>query len=262
LASEFRPEDMLRPSYRPENLLRDAAPSDVNHFVLVQMSYYGFDNSYMLNVIRSRPAQFRGIAIVDPDAEWPDSAMRDLAAYGVRGFRIYLESGHPQPLPGHTGYEQMFRCAADEDLAICALIDPKRLPELDQECQRFPRTPVIIDHLARIGMTGQVEEDDVRALCAMARYPEVRVKLSGFYALGESRPPHLDLALLIRRVYEVFGARRLMWGSDAPFQMTRETYSDSISLIRDRLDFLSAEERDWVLGRSAQEFFFGARASS
>jgi hypothetical protein len=35
-----------------------------------------------------------------------------------------------------------------------------------------------------------------------------------------------------------------------------ETYEDSISLLRDRLDFLSAEDKDWILRRTAEEFFF------
>src|SRR5262245_3253289 len=109
---------MLRPSYTPEDVLRDTAPSGVNRFILVQMIYYGFDNSYMLDAIRSRPSTFRGIAVVDHKAERPDIAMRELSRQGVGGFRIYLESMHPQPLAGYPGFEKMFRCGAEERLAI------------------------------------------------------------------------------------------------------------------------------------------------
>jgi predicted TIM-barrel fold metal-dependent hydrolase len=262
LASEFSPSDMLRTSYTPEDLFRDAAASAVDRFVLVQMSYYGFDNSYMLDAIRAYPGRFRGIAIVDPESKSPAQAMLDLSARGVGGFRIYMESTHPQPVPGHPGYEKMFLCAQESQLAICPLIDPRRLPEIEQQCRRFPRTIVVIDHLARIGVNLPIDEADVRALCALAKYPEVRVKLSGFYALGERRVPHLDMAPLIRRVYEAFGPKRLLWGSDVPFQLTGEIYEDSISLIRDRLDFLSAADRNWILGRSAEELFFAGTLQS
>ena len=61
---------------------------------------------------------------------------------------------------------------------------------------------------------------------------------------------------MIRRVHEAFGARRLMWASDSPFQTLKETYEDSIALIRDRLDFLTAEDKQWVLRRTAEEFFW------
>jgi predicted TIM-barrel fold metal-dependent hydrolase len=256
LDPKFRPDDMLCASYRPEHLFSDAALSGVSRFVLVQMIYYGFDNSYMLDAIRSHPAEFRGIAVVDQNAESPDIAMRALMAQGVRGFRIYMESEHPQLLPGHPGYQKMFSCGAEERLAICPLIDPERLPELDEQCSRFPDTPVIIDHMARIGMSDPIKESDVRGLCALARYPGVCVKLSGFYGLGARRPPHVDLVPLIRRLYDAFGPRRLMWGSDVPFQLSNETYEDSLSVIRDGLDFLSGEDCGWMLGGTANEFFF------
>jgi hypothetical protein len=51
-----------------------------------------------------------------------------------------------------------------------------------------------------------------------------------------------------------------MWESDCPFQVQGEhTYQASIDLIRDRLDFLSAEDRDWLLRKTAENFFFAKR---
>ena len=51
-------------------------------------------------------------------------------------------------------------------------------------CERFPATPVVIDHFARIGVPGTVSEEDLQALVTLARHPHVCVKLSAFYALG------------------------------------------------------------------------------
>ena len=90
----------------------------------------------------------------------------------------------------------------------------------------------------------------------MAHYPRVKVKVSAFYALGKKKPPHLDLAPLLERVYEAFGPRRLTWGSDCPFQVQSATYANSISLLRDRLDFFSTEDKEWILRRTAEETFF------
>ena len=47
-----------------------------------------------------------------------------------------------------------------------------------------------------------------------------------------------------------------MWGSDCPFQVGHETYEDAISLIRDRLDFISDEDKEWILGGTAEKLFF------
>ena len=48
-----------------------------------------------------------------------------------------------------------------------------------------------------------------------------------------------------------------MWESDCPFQVQGEhTYLASIDLVRRRLDFLSDDDKEWVLRRTAEEFFF------
>ena len=114
----------------------------------------------------------------------------------------------------------------------------------------------MVDHLARIGASGTTEKTDTDQLCALARHPNVKVKISAFYALGEKKPPHLDLIPLIRRVYDSFGPKRMMWASDCPFQLDKESYEDSISLVRDRLEFLTPGDKNWILRGTAEELFF------
>jgi predicted TIM-barrel fold metal-dependent hydrolase len=257
LSPNVTPRDMAVARFLPEDLFAHAHRSGVRRFLLIQMSYYGTDNRYMLDVIRNAPDVFRGIAVVDPQSSGCDEEMRRLKALGVRGFRIAHTSGSPTIWPENRSLDKMFDCAARERLAICPLINPEAVPSLSNMCARFPETPVVVDHLARIGMAHSIIDEHVAGLCSLARYPEVRVKISAFYALGEKRPPHLDLMPLIRRIFEAYGARRLMWGSDCPFQILKETYEDSLSLVRDRLDFLSDEDKDWILGEAAEELFFG-----
>src|SRR5438067_1728038 len=72
-------------------------------------------------------------------------------------------------------------------------------------CRRHPDTPVVIDHFARVGVTGKIEPADVAALCGLARHKRVRVKVSAFYALGKKKPPYVDLKPMIRQVVEAFG---------------------------------------------------------
>ncbi len=256
LAPGFTTQDMKPAVFSPDELLRHTKPAGVNRIVLVQMSYYGFDNSYMLDVISRSPRVFKGIAVIDWKGNAPEVQMRKLAKKGVRGFRIYPDGASAATWLDGEGFEKMFRCGAEERLALCPLINPDALPAVDRQCQKFPETPVIVDHLARIGMGGLIRESDVQALCTLTKHHQVKVKVSGFYALGRAKPPHLDLAPLVKRVYEAFGPKRLMWGSDCPFQLTNETYEDSISLVRDRLDFLSSDDKDWILRRTAEELFF------
>ena len=48
-----------------------------------------------------------------------------------------------------------------------------------------------------------------------------------------------------------------MWASDCPYQLEGDnTYSVSISLVRNRLDFLSNDDKNWLLRRTAEKVFF------
>ncbi|MGH7223603.1 MAG: amidohydrolase family protein [Gemmataceae bacterium] len=264
LARGYKVEDMKPRRFTPEDLFKHTKPAGVDRINLIQMSYYGFDNRYMLDMIALHKNAFRGTAVIDPAADAPDRLMGELAKKNVRAFRVYpgLERGiKPNVGKGENwlraaGYDKMFAAAAKNNQAISCLINPDALPELDRMCRKYPSTSVIIDHLCRIGVDGTIRDRDVTALCDIAKHKKVMVKLGAFYALGQKKPPYTDLAPLIRKVIQAFGVKRCMWESDCPFQVAEQKYADSLDLMRTRMDFLSADDKNWLLGKTAEKFFF------
>src|SRR4051812_49022777 len=258
LAKGFAVADMKPPSSTAEQLLGHCRPAGVGRVNLIQMSFYEFDNRYMLDMIKLYPERFVGTAIVDPLGTDPGRAMRDLAQRGGRAFRIQPKYSKQPPARWlePAGYAAMFATAAQTGQALSCLIDPEGFAEVDRMCRRFPDTPVIIDHLGLIGGDGMIRDADVVALCGLAKHSKLSIKVGAFYALGQKTSPYLDLAPLIRRVVQAFEANRCMWESDCPFQVVRDRYVDSLALIRDHLDFLSKDDRDWLLFRTAEQTLF------
>lgn len=258
LAAGFQVADMKPPSFTAEELLKLCRPSGVGRVNLIQMSFYEFDNSYILDMIKLYPDRFVGTAIVDPLADAPDKAMAALRPKGVRAFRIQPRYGKLPPARWlePEGYKAMFAEAARSGAALSCLIDPDGLPEVDRMCRQFPEAPVIIDHICRIGVTGTIKDEDVDLLCSLAKYPKVLVKVGAFYALGRKSPPYKDLIPLIQRVIQAFGAKRCMWESDCPFQVVQHKYDESVALIRDHMPDLSADDRAWVMGKTAERWLF------
>ncbi len=269
LAAGYKPEDMNPRRFTPEDLFKHTKPAGVDRVVLIQMSYYypkdlssgnvqGFDNRYMLDMIALYPDTCAGTAVIDPYADAPDRLMGELAKKKVRAFRIHpkLSKLPPARWLKPDGYVRMFTAGAKNNQAMSCLIDPDGLPEVDRMCRKFPDTPVIIDHLCRIGAGGPIADKDVDALCALAVHKRVMVKVGAFYALGKKTPPYTDLGPLINKVVTAFGPRRCMWESDCPFQVVSQKYQDSIDLVRKHLAFLSDDDRDWLLRRTAEAFFF------
>jgi predicted TIM-barrel fold metal-dependent hydrolase len=137
------------------------------------------------------------------------------------------------------------------------LANPDALPSIIAMCERYPKTRVVIDHFARIGVSSAINPTDLDNLCRLSKFENVFVKTSAFYALGKKKSPYTDLGAMIQRLVREFGANRLMWASDCPYQVVGgHNYKDSIGLVRDKLDFLTQEDKKWMLGGTAEKIFF------
>src|SRR5437870_8634676 len=79
LAKGYKKEDMKPPSFTPEQLFKHCKPAGVDRINLIQMSFYGFDNSYMLDMMALYLDAFVGTAVIDPLADRPDKLMGELA---------------------------------------------------------------------------------------------------------------------------------------------------------------------------------------
>ena len=253
LAAKYKVADMQPPSFTPEELFAHCKPVGVKRVVLIQMSFYQYDNRYMLDMMTAYPGVFSGVGIVDHLASDVVAKVRDLRKAGVRGLRIYSES----VVKAGKEMEGLWKIAADQNIAICPLINPVDIAAVEKLCEKFPSTTVVVDHFARIGVSGTVESEPLAALCRLARFKQAHVKTSAFYALGKKAAPYDDLRPMIRQVRDAFGADRLMWASDCPYQVQGEhAYEPAIALIRDRLDFLTTGERQSILRGTAEKLFF------
>lgn len=257
LAPGFTKKEMAPQSFTPEQLFAHCIPEGVGRIVLIQMSYYGYDNRYMLDSMAAHPGVFSGVAIIDEHAPNVRQRMVDLKKKGVRGFRLTPGKQNVEKWLGSAGMAEMWQVGAAEGLNMCLLINPETLPLVDKMCAKHPETPVVIDHFARLGMAGPVKKADLDHLLRLSSHAHMRVKTSAFYALGKKKAPYLDLGPMIKALRDTYGAQRLMWASDCPFQVDPgHNYHDSIALIRDRLDFLTTEDKAWMLHKTAARVFF------
>lgn len=251
-------EDLAPPSFTTEELLATAKPQKVDRVVLIaHHTFYGFDNRYMTDAAKAHPGTFKVVGMIDDSKAHVDAKMKTLLKEHVTGFRITPWVRKDAHWLDNDGMKLMWKTAATTGQAMCCLINPDNLPEVELMCADFPDTKVVIDHFARIGVDGTIGEEDLQNLCGLAKHQNTAVKVSAYYALGKKKPPYDDLIPMIRRLVDAFGPERLMWASDSPYQLDGDnTYAASIALIRDRIDFLSKEDRDWLLRKTAERVYF------
>ena len=158
---------------------------------LIQMSYYAFDNRYMLDMIKLYPDRFVGTAIVDPLDDDPGAdRCGALSRQGVRAFRI--QPNYSKQPPAHwlepTGYAAMFATAAQTGQALSCLIDPAAFREVDRMCRPIPRHDRHHRPSGTIGAgpDGAIRDADVEALCALAKHRKIYVKV-GAFSIGQEK---------------------------------------------------------------------------
>lgn len=267
LAPGFAAADLWRPSFTPEEYFAYApAGTRVN---LVQMTWYGLDHSYIADLIAEAPDTFVGTGVVagvsDVSLAPPDKSMLALERRGIVAFRIRGASAQPKwEKPGRwldqPGYERMFACGADRNLALAFLCGPADLPEIGRMCGRFPQTPVVIDHFGGVRVRGgAVDAAGLAALCGLAQFPRVMVKLGPLHGLGDGPYPFAEMRGLLRPVVAAFGAGRCMWESDSGGPLWMEEpdrdYAASVALIAED-DAYSEAEKALLLGGTAASIFF------
>ena len=124
--------------------------------------------------------------------------------------------------------------------------------KLEPVAREHPNLRLIVDHMGVvIENKSPAAFRNLDELLSLARYPNVYVKISSAPNFSNEPFPFSDIAPFIRRIYDAFGAQRLMWGSD----ITRldKPYIECVDHIRNGLDFLSDDDRERILGRTLAE---------
>jgi L-fuconolactonase len=132
---------------------------------------------------------------------------------------------------------------------MTVLTPATRLPEVTQLIDKYPDLTVVIDHMADTPLD---QPEQLEWLLALERYPKVFVKVSHLWSLSSQAYPYDDAFVMLKKVYDTFGAKRLMWGTDYPINLPKASYADVVALYRDHLDFMPAEDRQEILSGTVQ----------
>ena len=177
--------------------------------VLVQISVYGTDNRYMLEVLRRHPDRLRGIGVVAPDVTEPElTAMHEA---GVRGLRLNVLYG------GGVGLEAAKTLAnkiKDMGWHLQLLLDARQLPALMPQLKTLT-VPVVVDHMGHMPVALGKTHPGFEALQHLLRDHGWWTKLSGAYRISERPAPYDDVTPWAQALVEA-APDRVVWGSDWP----------------------------------------------
>jgi predicted TIM-barrel fold metal-dependent hydrolase len=143
------------------------------------------------------------------------------------------------------------RCL-EEKASMSILAPITRMHDVARLVEKFPDLDVVIDHMADCPPD---RPEMLKHLLALKRYPNVFVKVSHAWSLSRQPYPYPDCQAQIKRIYDAFGPQRMMWGTDWPLVEAYCGYAKALSIIRDEMPFLNAEDKKWVLSKTVSRVF-------
>ncbi|MCX7143454.1 MAG: amidohydrolase family protein [Proteobacteria bacterium] len=213
----------------PQDYLRILAANAVTHGVLVQPSFLGTDNSYLVAALGRFPSQLRGIAVVEPSVT--GAQLDQMQHAGVVGIRLNL-IGLPTPDFSSAQWVRLLKEVRQRNWQVevhqvAGKLKPVLEPLLAADLN------VVVDHFGRPDAKDGVDDPGFEYLLTLGATRRVWVKLSGAYRNGASGRGEMTAKAAMPLLRKAFGLDRLIWGSDWPHTLFETTvnYSNQLRLL-------------------------------
>lgn len=247
--SQERPEDV-------HHLLGAMDEAGVAKAAVVHSSTtYGFDNSYVVDACADFPERLTAVGSVDlmqPDAV---DVISGWVARGLSGLRLFTGGSTKEFDPSELDDPRTFpswELCQELGLSMCIQTGPTGLAQVAGLAKRFPGVNIILDHLGRPDVTDGPPYRKASSLFGLQPFDNIYMKLTP-RIFGDSRRGEATPETLFPRIVEVFGARRMAWGSNFP--ASEGTMIDNLNRARECLSCLSGADQEWIFARTAQTLY-------
>lgn len=184
----------------------------ITRTVLVQPSFYGTDNSCMLDALSQLGANARGVAVIDLNT--PEKTLHEMDARGVRGVRINLETtGNRDPKAAAQMLSAFGKKVAPlkwhiQIYTVAPVINRLVGPILDSP------VPVVIDHFGMPGGPNGIDYHGAQAVVDLVHGGKAYVKLSAAYRFTKN-PLSPEVKQLAQTMIYA-GRDHVLWATDWP----------------------------------------------
>ena len=229
-------------------LLRWMQEENVDGIVAVQKRMiYRYDNSYILDSSDAHPALFSAVVILDAeDAGTPALVRRWVRDHGLAGLRLFGGRRPDGSMPwldspaALRAWEVAQEAGIVMDLEVLAQGGGgPSIPAIMALARAHPDVRVVLDHLlepemdegAHFGLDERYEQ--------LAQCPNISFKFTSIN-LDICREAGIPAEKVLRRAVDLYGADRVMWGSD--IGTSSGTYREMVARFLEAAVLLTPEE--------------------
>jgi L-fuconolactonase len=174
----------------------------------------------------------------------------------LKGFRHVLQGEPDASFMLQKSFLNGISLLQKFDFTYDILIFPLHLQNAKTLVQNFSNQPFVIDHIAKPDIKNKNIADWKKDIQAIAKLENVSCKVSGMVTEADWKnwqpadfTPYLDI------VFEAFGAKRVLFGSDWPVCNIAGGYEKMISIVQNYTSTLTQNEQELFWGGNAVQFY-------
>ena len=246
------------PTYSVDDALAEMASAGVDCAVIHPPSALGEAvNVQAVEAVRAYPDKFCILGHFDlqsPDREQIVARWRERP--GMLGFRFTFNQPHQKSWWTDGTLDWFWPACEKAGLRVGLLASGKNIAALGRIAERHPGLRLHIDHIGRGGGGAGVKDDavfaDLDEMLALARLPNVAVKLSGAPSYSSAPYPYRNIHDYLRRIVDAFGPDRCFWGTD----ITRMpcSYRQCVTMFTEELPWLKGRDLERVMGAAVVDW--------
>jgi predicted TIM-barrel fold metal-dependent hydrolase len=246
------------PNYSIDDALAEMASAGVDAAVIHPPSSLGESvNELAVKAVRLHPDKFCILGHFDlqsPDREKIVAHWRERP--GMLGFRFTFNQPNQKTWWTDGSLDWFWAACEKHDLRVGLLASGKNIEAFGNIAKRYPRLKMHIDHIGRGGGGGGVKDDAVFAdlpnMLALAKLPNVAVKLSGAPSYSSDPYPYKNIHGYLRQIIETFGPDRCFWGTD----ITRMpcSYRQCVTMFTEEMPWLKGRDLELVMGKAVVDW--------
>ncbi|ACP27102.1 amidohydrolase 2 [Sinorhizobium fredii NGR234] len=254
----------LRPIFRdfgPDDLKPHLTAAGIGSTVLVQAAPNVAETDFLLEIAAREETVAAVVGWVDILGSSAGSELQRLKGHPkFRGIRPMLQGIAETAWILRPEAIATLEMLPHMDLRFDALIQPRHLPVIAALADRLPNLPIVVDHGAKPFIAEGRLEPWATDMAALARRPNVHVKLSGLVTEAGGNWSVERLHPYATHLIGAFGAERVMFGSDWPVVLLDADYAEWFAAAQALTATCSEAERQAIfLGTAAR--FYGISAA-
>jgi L-fuconolactonase len=249
---------VLYRDFLPEDLIGLLAQNSIDKTIVVQAAATTAETVYLLELAQQNESIAGVVGWLDLHAEdFKEQLHHFMKHPKFLGIRIMIQEMQDADEVLQPAVIEAVRYMASFDLPIDLLLRSNQFPSLLNLLDLVPNLRGVIDHIAKPNIAAQEFEPWKSHIKQAAQHPMVYCKCSGMVTEASHQSwRQEDFIPYIQHVLEVFGTKRVMFGSDWPVCLLAANYGQVIEVLQNSLPS-GFNEQDYgdLFGHNAAQFY-------